>query len=140
MTEKYKELHGTLLIQVLFTHIEIVDNKFSKVLLEFMENYNVDFLLVPAHIHWRNAEELANRTRKFIFLGGLSSIDDRFPIHLWDWLLYQVDSTLNILRPIIINTPKSAYNMIWGIFEFNRTTMGPPVFMIIVHEKTGKHE
>ena len=43
-----------LVIRILRPHMQILDNKVSKVLLEFMENDNVDFQQVPAHIHCRN--------------------------------------------------------------------------------------
>ena len=55
MTEKYKELNGMLLNVGLFPQVQILDNKVSKVLLEFMENCNVSLQLVPAHIHQWNA-------------------------------------------------------------------------------------
>ena len=51
MIEKYKELHGMLLIRVLRSQMQISDIEVSKVLLESMENENVDFQLVPEHIH-----------------------------------------------------------------------------------------
>ena len=51
MKEKYKELHGILVSQGLRKYIQILDNELTKVLLELMENQNIDFQLVPAHIH-----------------------------------------------------------------------------------------
>ena len=46
-----------IVIQVLTPQMKILENKVSKLLLEFMENENVDLQLVPAHTHQRNAEE-----------------------------------------------------------------------------------
>ena len=71
-------------------------------------------------------------------MAGLSSVDDGFPIHLWDQVLDQAYRTLNILRPTIINLMLSEYNMIWGKFDFNSTLMGPPGYRIIFHDKPGK--
>ena len=67
MKEKYKELHGIIVIRGgLNQQMKILDNKFSKVLLELMVNENVDFQLVPEHIYRQNAVERAIRTWKII--------------------------------------------------------------------------
>ena len=89
MAEKYKELHVILVIQGLRPHMQRLDKEVLNVLIGFMENDNVDFQLVPAHMHWRNAAERAIRTWKNNLLAGISSIDDKFPMHLWDILLYK---------------------------------------------------
>ena len=106
----------------------------------FKENYNVNFQLFPENLHQQNAPEQAIRTWKNILLIRLSSVDDRFPMHFWDWLLNEADRTLNLLRPERINLTLSAYNMIWETFYFNRTPMGPLECKIIVHENPGKRE
>ena len=118
--------------------MQILYNEVSKILLEFMENYNVDFQLIPEHIHLRNAVERTNRTWKNHFLSGISSVDGGFPMHLRYWLLHQVDITLNLIRPKRINPTLSAYNMIWVTLYFNWTPMGPPGCKIIVYEKPVK--
>ena len=48
-----------------------------------MGNGNVDFQLVPEHIHQYNTAEQASRTWKHILLDGLSSVHDSFTMHLW---------------------------------------------------------
>ena len=62
MIKKYKELHGMLVSRVLRSQMQMFDNEVSKILLEFMENENFGFQLVPAHIHCKNLEELDIRT------------------------------------------------------------------------------
>ena len=62
MAEKYKGLHGMLVSRELCPQMKILCNEVSKVLLEFMENENFGFQLVPAHIHCKNLEELDIRT------------------------------------------------------------------------------
>ena len=57
MKEKYKELHVILVSRGLYPQMKRLDNEVSKVLLDFMENDNVDFQLVPAHIHQWNVIE-----------------------------------------------------------------------------------
>ena len=102
-----------------------------------MENDHVSFQLVLAHIYQRNVAERAIRTWKNHFLARLNSVDEGFPMHLWYLILDQVDITLNLLQLARINSTISACNMIWGTFDFNRTTMGPPGCRIIFHENPG---
>ena len=82
MTEIYKELYVVQVCQGLRPQMQILGNEVSKVLLEFMENENVHFQLVPAYIHWWNVAERAIRACKNHFLAGLSSFDEGFPMHL----------------------------------------------------------
>ena len=102
------------------------------------EKWEYWFPIGPAHMNWYDVTEQAIMTCKNNFLVGLSSVDDGFPMHLWDWLLYQADITLNIPQPKIINPMLSTYNMIWGTFDFNMTPMVPPGCKIIVLKKPGK--
>ena len=71
-------------------------------------------------------------------MAKLGSVDEIFPMHLWDWLLNQADRTLYLPRPTKITPTLSSYSMIQVIFDFNRTPKGPPGCNIIVHEKPGK--
>ena len=43
--------------------------------------------------------------------------------------------TLNILRPSHINPVNSAYNELWGNFDFNKTPLAPPGCLILAHER-----
>ena len=55
-----------LVSQVLRSQMQIFYREFSKALIDFMQNENVDIQLVLAHIHWQNLEELDIRTQKNI--------------------------------------------------------------------------
>jgi hypothetical protein len=44
--------------------------------------------------------------------------------------------TLNMCRRYRINPKLSAYQQIWGNFDFNKTPMAPPGCKVIVHERT----
>jgi hypothetical protein len=112
-----------------------LDNEASNLLKQFNKTNNVDFQLVPPHMHRRNAAERAIRTWKNHFVSGLCSTDSRFPLHLWDRLLAQATITLNLLRPSRRNPKVSAYTMLEGTFDFNKTPMAPPGTKIIIHEK-----
>ena len=64
--------------------MQIFDNELTKVILELMENQNIDFQLVPAHIHQKNSAEQAVGTWKNHLLAVLSSVDDVLPMNFWD--------------------------------------------------------
>jgi hypothetical protein len=86
-------------------------------------------------MHRRNVAERAIRTWKNHFVAGLCSTDTRFPMHLWDRLLEQASITLNLLRPSRRNPKISAYNMLEGTFDYNKTPLAPPGTKVIIHEK-----
>jgi hypothetical protein len=86
-------------------------------------------------MHHRNAAERAIRTWQNPFIAGLCSTDTRFPMHLWDRLIAQATLTLNLLRPSRRNPRVSAYTMLEGNFDFNKTPVAPPGTKIIIHEK-----
>ena len=56
-TEAYRELHQQLVKKGLRPKMQRLDNEASKMLKEFMTSESVDYQLVPAHIHRRNAAE-----------------------------------------------------------------------------------
>jgi hypothetical protein len=49
-------------------------------------------------LHRCNAAERAIQTFKNHFIAGLSSTDKHLPMHLWDRLLLQATTPLNLLR------------------------------------------
>jgi hypothetical protein len=59
----------------------------------FFTANEVEYQLVPYHCHRRNATERAIRSFEEHFVAGLSSVDPTFPLHLWDRLLPQAETT-----------------------------------------------
>jgi hypothetical protein len=43
--------------------------------------------------------------------------------------------TLNMVRPSRLNSKLSAYNQLWGMFNFDKTPLAPPGCKVIVHER-----
>ena len=58
-----------------------------------------------------------------------------FPKNQWDRVLPVAVLTLNMLRPSRMNPAKSAYNELWGNFDFNKTPLAPPGCLIVAHER-----
>jgi hypothetical protein len=130
----YKCIHQTLTSRGLQPKLQRLDNKASTALKQYMLDKGVDFQLTPAGMHRRNAAERAIRTFKNHFIAILCSTDPEFPLRLWDRLLPQALTTLNLLRGPRINPKLSAYAQLNGAFDFNCTPMGPPGTRVLVHE------
>jgi hypothetical protein len=71
-------------------------------------------------------------------VSGLSSVDPTFPLHLWDRLLPQAETTLNLLRTSRVHPQLSAAVHFHGLVDYNKTAFSPPGYKIIAHEKPGK--
>ena len=94
----------------------------------------IDYQLVPLNIHQSNPAEQTIRTFNNHFVAGLFTANIYFIFHLWDRLLYQATTTLNMMRKSIIN-PNIFYDkQIFGIFNFNWTPFPPPGTRILVRD------
>ena len=100
-----------------------------------MEEENENFLLVPTHLHQRNAAERAIQTFKNHFIARIVSTHKDLPIHLWCYLLPQAIVTLNLLSPSRIKPTLSAHAELHGLFDFNTTPFAPPGTKVILHQK-----
>ena len=83
----------------------------------------------------RNAAERAIKTFKAHFIAGLTS---HFPLNLWDRLVLQTQMTLNMMCASNINKKLSAYEQIYGTFDYNTTPLAPPGTKSIVHLKNNQ--
>ena len=66
------------------SHLHILENECSENMKKAFCKNNVDFQLVPPHVHRRNAAERAIQTFKSHFLAGLSTLPSDFPMKEWD--------------------------------------------------------
>jgi hypothetical protein len=57
---------------------------------------------------------------------------------LWDRLLPQAEITLNLLRTSRIQPNKSAYEVMFGPYDYNSHPLMPPGTKIVIHEKPGQ--
>ena len=113
----------------------ILDNETSNSLLNAFEKEKLTYQLVPPHIHRKNAAERAIDTWKNHFIAGLSSVHPEFPLHEWDRLTDQGMITLNLLRNARVNPKLSAYEYIFGHFNYTATPIAPPGMKLVVHMK-----
>ena len=124
-----------LTIRGLRPRLHTLDNEASTILRDYLRAEDVEYQLVPPHIHRRNSSERAIRTFKNHFIAGLASTDPNFPLSNWCRLLPQAELTLNLLRASRLNPKLSAYAQLEGTFDFTRTPLTPPGTHVIIHEK-----
>ena len=134
----WEAVHSQLSLSGSQPGLYILDNKASFELKRAMKKNNLDFQLVPPHIHRRNAAERAIRTFKNNFLSVLATANPQFPMSEWDRLLPQTKLTLNLLRNSCTNPKLSAYAFLNGNFDFNKTPMAPAGTRVVVHTKPDK--
>ena len=85
-----------------------------------MDTLNIYWKLVPPNIHQQNNAERAIQTYTNHFLAGIIGIDTDFPLHIWDRLVSQTTTTLNLLQKSIINPKLSAKAQFNGQFDHNK--------------------
>ncbi len=137
MIRAYTKLHEYLSDRGLKPRLQKLDKECPAGLKRFMTQHEVDFQLVPLHIHRRNSAKRAIISWKDHFIAGLSSTDKQFPMHLWCRLIPQCTLTLNLLRQSRINPRLSSEAQLNGAFDFNKTPLAPPGTRVIIHEQTG---
>jgi hypothetical protein len=114
---------------------QMMDNKASTAVKEFLWKENIEYQLVPPHIHRRNAAEIVIRYRKAHFIACLSTVNVHFPMHIWCRLIHQATITINLPRNSRLSKKLLAYAQVSGPFDHNTTPLEPPGTNIVAHEK-----
>ena len=83
---------------------------------------------------WNKRFKHTNITLK----SGLASLPRELPIAFWCRLLYQCNTTINMLWPCRQNPKLSAYEALEGAFYFVRTPWAPPGMKVFAHIKPYK--
>ena len=112
-----------------------MDNEVSEDLKKYFEDSDIQFQLVPPHMHRRNAAERSVVYFKKQFIAALCIVYPLFPFYLWSPLLPQFTMTLNMLRRSQLNAGISAYEQVDGIHNFERTPLAPLGYKLQIREK-----
>jgi hypothetical protein len=104
----------------------MLDNECSSALQTFLHEESVKFQKMPPGIHCRNAAKRAICTFKNHFVAGLCTVNTSFSLYLWDKLLLQAKLTFNLLRRSQMNPKLSAWEQLYGVFDYNATPLGLP--------------
>ena len=115
-----------------------MDNESSIDLKIILHKNNIQYQLVPPHIHRQNSAERAIRTFKNHLLANLEGAGPNFSVSEWDWLLPQIQITLNILRNSRVNPKLSSYAYLFGNYDFNKAPLAPFGTKVISHLKSDK--
>jgi hypothetical protein len=105
--------------------LNVMDNQCSKTIQKFIESSNAKIQLVNPDDHRVNAAERAIQKWKNHWLAGMGTLDPNCPIQLWCQFIEQGQDTLNMSRTSRVNPKLSAYAILDGQFEFDRTPMAP---------------
>ena len=105
--------------------LNILDNQATKHIKKYLTKNECKLQLVEPHKHRVNAAKRAIQTFKDAFIPALAMTDGNFPLQLWDKLTPQVQDTLNLLRTLGIDPSKSAYEILNGLYDWNRYPLPP---------------
>ena len=132
------KIHDKLRKQGLTPKLHIMDNEVSEDLKQYFEDSDIQFQLVPPHMHRRNTAESSMINFKNHFIDALCTVDPRFPFYLWYRLLPKSTITLNMLLQSRLNPGLSAYEQVDGIHNFERTPLSPLGCKVQINEKPHK--
>ena len=92
--------------------------------------------LMPLDYHCRNIDEVTIQGFKQHFLGKLVVLPDNFPWSLWDRLLPQTKTILNLLRQSNATPTVLAYAHMFGNFDYNRIPLAQMECPCHIHVKS----
>ena len=118
-------------------YLHILDNEASEKFKTAIKE-NCDLQLVPPDTHRRNLAERAIQTFKSHFISILAAVEPNFPMNLWDRLVPQAVVTLNLLWQSCKNPAISAYQHVNGVFDYNKTPLGPLGCAVEMHESANR--
>jgi hypothetical protein len=133
MIKAYKEVYEYLESKGFKPRFNVSDNECSKTIKRYIREQNATIQLVEPDNHKVNAAERAIQTFKNHFIAGLATVDKNFPLQLWDELIPQCQDTLNMLRTSRVNKHLSAYAVLEGPFNFDKTPLAPPGTKAIIY-------
>jgi hypothetical protein len=132
--EAYKKKFENLAAKGFKPKLNVMNNQATKHIKNFLTKNKCKVQLVEPHNHRVNAAERAIQTCKDAFIAALATTDSNFPLHLWDWLLLQVQDTLNMMRALRINLAILAYEALNGPYNWNRYPLAPLGCKAFVYE------
>ncbi len=114
--------------------LNVMDNQATKHIKKYLTEQECKLQVVEPHNHCVNAAERAIQTFKAAFIAALATTDSDSPLQLWDRLTPQVQATLNMLRTSHIDPTKSAYETLYGPYDWNRYPLAPLGCKAVVYE------
>ena len=103
-----------------------MDNQATKQIEKFLTKKEQKLQAVEPHNHRLNAAKRAIQTFKDHFISALCTRDEKFPTQLWDKMVDQSKSTLNLMQTNRWDPTKSAHEELHGKYYWNRYPLAPP--------------
>jgi hypothetical protein len=114
----------------------LIDNESSKELVEFLTLKNIEVKMCPPKMHRTLKAERAIRTWKNHLLASLATADNDFPLYLWNLIVPQVETTLNLMRQSTASQHISAWQAVHkSPYDFKSNPFAPIGIKIIAHDK-----
>ena len=127
MLKAFKDIYEHLEAINMQPKLHIMDNECSRKIQNYITtNRDTKIQFVKANSHRFNSAERAIHTFKNYFIAGLCTFHKKIPLLLWCQLLQQAEISLNLLRASRTNPKLSAYVIVEGEFNFNKTPLAPP--------------
>ena len=104
-----------------------------------MTDNDVVYQLTPKGKYSRNSSEKAIQNWIYHFLSGMASTQLDFPLSQWCKLVKQGNINLDLLYPSRINPKLSAYDQVFGAFDYQKTPLPPPGMKVLTHVLTIDH-
>ena len=130
----YNNLHDKLVQKGFKPKLQKMVNEASKLLKEKIIQNDCQYQLAPPYNHKTNPAERHIQAFKAHFISVLCTIDQKFPIYLWDKLLPQADITINMLRQSNTHPQLSTYAHMNGQFDYNATPMAPTGTKAVIYQ------
>ena len=134
--QAYKQQFKMLKVNSFKPKLNIMDNQATKHIKTYCTKNKCKLQLVEPHNHCVNA---AIQTLKDTFVSALAMTDSNFPLQLWDKLTPLVQDTLNLLRTSRIDPSKSAYEILNGLYNWDRYPLAPLGCKAVVDEEGNTH-
>ena len=117
-------------------HIERMDNEVSQEVMTLLrKTFDVSVSLAPPHNHRTLLAERSIQTFKNHFISTLATCDPNMPLELWEHLLPQTETTLNLLRKSNLNPNITAYQELFGPYDNNRHPLMPLGMHVLIYEQ-----
>jgi len=112
----------------------ILDNECSTAMKQLITQ-TCKYELVPPGIHRRNRAEVTIKSFKHHLISVFAGLDPDFPMSQWDRLIPHIELTLNLLRKSKRDRTKSAYEQVYGKYDYDRHPLAPIGCPVQIHNQ-----
>ena len=113
----------------------ILNNEVSEDYLNLIYQNGIKYKKVPFQIHQQNVIEKAISIFNDHFQAITVGVNNTFPLHLWDHLLSQAESMLNMMSPTNIVPKISIYASMHRQHDFKKKPLAPMRCTVLLHNK-----